>query len=249
MLWNTLQHTATHTVFCWHRCCDTNCAARSTRSLADAAALGVSAWPSLCDMTHSYVWHSSFICVTLPCVWHDLFICVTRLNMSTQPSLCAMIHSYLWHGTFTCATWHIHMCDMARSHVRHGTFTCATWHIHMCGMTHSCAQHLTCVCDTTYLHAWYHYANPITWKYHATNHIDIFVGWQYDIQQIICQYDIFVMCQSYVNMTYLVDGMCWDIDMSISYCHIKTSSNKSYWHMRSQHLHTADWTLGSGQEP
>ena len=38
-----------------------------------------------CDMTHSYVWHNSFMCVTwlIPTwhdsifVWHDPFICVT----------------------------------------------------------------------------------------------------------------------------------------------------------------------------
>jgi len=73
-----------------------------------------------CDMTHS-------------CVWHDSFICVTRLIY-----VCDMTHSYLWHDSFVNVTWLIHMCDMAHSCVRHGSFICATWLIHMCDMTHSC---------------------------------------------------------------------------------------------------------------
>jgi len=31
----------------------------------------------ICDITHSYVWHGSFICV--PYMWHDSCICVTWL--------------------------------------------------------------------------------------------------------------------------------------------------------------------------
>jgi len=55
-------------------------------------------------MTHSYVWHDSFICVTWlihtcdmthSCVWHDSFICVTRLS-----HICDMTHLRECHGTF-----------------------------------------------------------------------------------------------------------------------------------------------------
>jgi len=41
-------------------------------------------------MTHSYVWHDSFICVT----W--------LIHM------CDMTHSYVWHDSFICVTWLIH---------------------------------------------------------------------------------------------------------------------------------------------
>jgi len=41
-------------------------------------------------MTHSYVWHDSFICVT----W--------LIHM------CDMTHSYVWHDSFICVTWFIH---------------------------------------------------------------------------------------------------------------------------------------------
>jgi len=42
---------------------------------------------NMCDMTHSYVWHDSFICVT----W--------LIHM------CDMTHSYVWHDSFICVTW------------------------------------------------------------------------------------------------------------------------------------------------
>jgi len=51
----------------------------------------------MCDMTHSYVRHDSFICV----------IC----------------HSWQWQGSFICVTWLIHMCDMTHSYVWHDSLT------------------------------------------------------------------------------------------------------------------------------
>ena len=71
-----------------------------------------------CGMTHSYVWHDSFICVT----W-----CI---------HMCDMMHSHVCHDSFVCATWLIRMCDMTHSYVGHDSFIRATWHIQMCDMTH-----------------------------------------------------------------------------------------------------------------
>jgi len=91
----------------------------------------------MCDMTHSYL-------------WHDLFICVTWFIHK-----CDMTHSYVWHGSFIRVTWLIHMCDMTHSHVWHDSsirdmthwhvwhhsFICVTWLTYMCDnmcdMTHS----------------------------------------------------------------------------------------------------------------
>ena len=56
----------------------------------------------MCDMTHLYVWHDSFICVT----W--------LIHM------CDMTHS--------CVPWLIHMCDMTHSCVCHDSFQCVTRH-------------------------------------------------------------------------------------------------------------------------
>jgi len=60
----------------------------------------------LCDMTHSSVWHDSFICV--PWLIH----------------LCDMTHSSVWHDPFICVPWLIHMCAMTHSYVCHDL----TWH-------------------------------------------------------------------------------------------------------------------------
>jgi len=59
-------------------------------------------------MTHSYVWHDSFIYMTL--------LIYT----------CDMTHSYVWHDAFTRVTWLIHICDMTHSHVWYASFMCGT---------------------------------------------------------------------------------------------------------------------------
>ena len=75
------------------------------------------------DMTHSYVWHDSFICVT----W-----CIDMCDVNGSYTWWNMTHSYVWHDLFIRVTWLIHMCDMTRSYVWHVSFTCVTWRIHMC---------------------------------------------------------------------------------------------------------------------
>ena len=52
-------------------------------------------------MTHSYVWHDSFVCVT----W------LIRM--------CDVTHSYVRHDSFVCVTWLIRMCDMNDFYTRH----------------------------------------------------------------------------------------------------------------------------------
>jgi len=107
----------------------------------------------MCDMTHSCVWHDSFICVTwlihmcdvthsyvryVPyhsCVWCDLF-CVTfnihmenvkRINESRHTYKWVMSHIWMWHA----------LC-----HIQHPYKICPThyaWvtsHIYMSHVTH-----------------------------------------------------------------------------------------------------------------
>ena len=113
----------------------------------------------MCDMTHPYVWHDSFICVT----WLIHMFDMTQL--------------YVWHDSFICVTWLIYMCDMTNSYVNalttycntlqhspsHGeqdyrvnstapcmwydSFICLIWLIHMCDMTNSY--------DMTHLYVWH----------------------------------------------------------------------------------------------
>ena len=108
----------------------------------------------MCDMTHSYVRHDSFICVTWlihvcdmthSYVWHDssFEMCVTWLNCwyvwynlcvdTCDIRMCDMTtHSYVGHDLFICGAWLIYMCDMTHSYVWHDSFICVTWLIHVC---------------------------------------------------------------------------------------------------------------------
>ena len=91
----------------------------------------------MCDMTHSYVWHNSFICVT----W--------LIHVAWPIHMCDMTHSYVWHDSFICVTWLIHMCDMTHSYVVHDSFISVPWLIHMCGKTLSWVAWLIHMCDRT----------------------------------------------------------------------------------------------------
>jgi len=109
----------------------------------------------MCDMTHSYVWHDSFMCVTWlihMCdmthwyVWHDSFRTLPELksppvtpNVRLAFHVCHMTHSY--DTAFTCVTWLIPMCHMTHSYVWHDSLICVTWLIRMRDMTHSYVRH------------------------------------------------------------------------------------------------------------
>jgi len=64
-----------------------------------------------CDMTHSYVWRDSFMCVT----W--------------LVHICDMTHSHVWDYSSMCVTYLIQANDKRHSCV---------WLIHTCDMTHAC---------------------------------------------------------------------------------------------------------------
>jgi len=82
----------------------------------------------MCDVTHWYVRHDLFICVTWSLhVRHAWFM------------------SFLSH---ICVTWHIDMYDTTYWYVRHDSFICATWLIHTWDMTHSYAQRDSFICAT-----------------------------------------------------------------------------------------------------
>jgi len=95
---NTLQHTATH--------CNT-------------------LQRPHCSLSHSYV-------------WHDSFVCVIGLRY-----VCDMSHSPAWHGAFICVSWLVHffaltqlyMCALTHLHVSHPSFICVTWLLHVRAMT------------------------------------------------------------------------------------------------------------------
>jgi len=86
----------------------------------------------MCDMTHSYVWHDSFIhmCdMAHSYVWHDSFICVNDsfICVAWLIHTCDMSHSYVLQHSF--------MCAMTQSNVWHDSFIRVTWLNHTCDMT------------------------------------------------------------------------------------------------------------------
>jgi len=104
----------------------------------------------MCDTTHWYVWHDSFICVTWLISWHDSFMCVDMThvclctNALMMPLRCipcvyvtCLIH-VVRYDAFICVTWLIHMCDRSHWYVGHDSFMCVAWLIHMCDSTRSC---------------------------------------------------------------------------------------------------------------
>ena len=96
----------------------------------------------VCDMTHSCVWHDSFMYVTWliqicdmthSCVWHDSFMYVTRLI-----HVCDMTHSCMWHDSFVYTdqphhdsliyeTWLLHKCDSCMPRISTYTMTPSIW--------------------------------------------------------------------------------------------------------------------------
>jgi len=107
---------------------------------------------SYLEMTHSYVWHDTFVCVTWLIhmrdmthwyVWHDSLICVTWLIRMRD-----VTHSYVWHDSFLRVPWLIHTCDMTHSNAWHDSFIRVTWLILTCATTHSYARHDSFICVT-----------------------------------------------------------------------------------------------------
>jgi len=102
-------------------------------------------------MTHSYVWHDSFIYE-----WHDwldtkssskceqMKILKSQLATKFKMKMLLTFERFDWstkmRAAFTRVTWLIHMCDMTHSHVCHDSFTsvtCVAWLIHLRDMTGS----------------------------------------------------------------------------------------------------------------
>jgi len=96
-------------------------------------------------MTHSCVWHASFIHVTWlihtcdrlsSCKYRGAFICVTSLI-----HICGMTLSHKWQNSFIRVTCHVRTCGMANSYVWpavyvwHDVYCCATWLIRVFDIT------------------------------------------------------------------------------------------------------------------
>jgi len=100
-------------------------------------------WPlPTCDMTHSYVWLDSFICV--PWVIHMCVKAHSYVFHATQGSTSIWNAAVRWHDSsytwlhhFICVSW---LC------------ICLTWLMHLCDKTHACVWHDSCMCVTRLMH-------------------------------------------------------------------------------------------------
>jgi len=89
-----------------------------------------------CDMTHSYVWHDSFICATWLATWlWCVCVCVcVRVCVDHDPMTptCDMTRSYVWHDSFICVPWLVYLCEWLRprstdSNLWYDSFILLTW--------------------------------------------------------------------------------------------------------------------------
>jgi len=102
----------------------------------------------VCALTHLYVWHDSFICVT----W---FV-----------HMCDIVHSYSSHDAFMCVTWLIHTCDLTCAYVWHDALIRVTRLVHT-ETIFNCLLSWFIRGDMTHVYVWYDSCICVIWRIHT----------------------------------------------------------------------------------
>jgi len=195
----------------------------------------------MCDMTHSYVCHDSFICV--PWLIHS-FICATwlvHMRDVTHSYMCAMTRSYVCHDSFVYVPWLIHMCDMTHSYVWHDSFICGTWLIHMCAMTHSYVWHDSFICVPWLIHSFI----CATWLVHMR---DVTHSYMCDMTRSYAWRDSFVCATWLVDMRDVNHSYMCNIYVQLS--RARSQQTRSYvWHEPSTYIGVVSQVLRATHTP
>ena len=93
----------------------------------------------ICDMTHSYMWHDSFLGLTLP--WH---VADTTPGVPWLIHICDMTYM-TWPPCVTSHRGFIHICDI-HSYVCHASGMCACMYV----LSHIRMKHVTQRCHVIY---------------------------------------------------------------------------------------------------
>ena len=108
----------------------------------------------MCDMTHPYVCHVTFACVTWLINTYDMALskfahaarywclwcwCLQDVDVFDD-IVCALCVFAMSHDSL-----HMRGCDMTHSYVWHDSFAFLTWFIHMYAMTHPYVSHASCL--------------------------------------------------------------------------------------------------------
>ena len=117
-----------------------------------------------CDMTHSYVWRDSSIHVTHPCMWHD-----SSINVAWLIHMCDVTHPCVWHDLFIRVAWLIyvtidflHILNIFKMCMRHVMISIIkyTW----CRkLAFICVTWLTHSCDMSHSYVWH---DSYKWQTH-----------------------------------------------------------------------------------
>jgi len=170
----------------------------------------------VCDMTHSNMWHDSFILVTwLTYVRHDPLRYVKRLT-------------HIWDKTHSCVTCpkcrsttcklFFHTCDMAHSYIWHDSFVQYTTHSYIwrdsviCDMTHSCSTWLIQTWHSISIYYMWHDSFVfVTWLIRTIQDQFTYVTWLIQTRHSISIH--YMWHDSFIYVTWLI-CIC---DMTHSY--------------------------------
>jgi len=175
----------------------------------------------MCDMTHSYLCHGSFIRV----IWLNQFMRHDSFDVwdTTHSYVChnssmrvPWLNLYVWHDCFIRTTWLIYTCDMNHSicliwliHIsRNDPFICLTWLTYICDMTHSHIHYNASVWHDSFTHTLQFMR--VIWLIHTCNNSYVWLVKARGCDMTHSQ----VWHDSFIHVTWLIEYVWHDSHIS-----------------------------------